>query len=176
MPFRFAIVVSSNPINFINEHSVHSKPACEQCALTKLNGLLLTAVVSQNSIHSCLVYAEKGKFWASTLCHKMNKLLNQIADLSIIFSQEKLLHTLIPVIASTYMYCGEYPVPVFFYGPCCIHITWTLHLRISWRVHPHRYFKWSLGLCDQPIKMAGSLRVEMLKTHLWDSDNWLKFV
>ena len=27
MPFQLAIVVSSNPINFINVHSLHQKPA-----------------------------------------------------------------------------------------------------------------------------------------------------
>ena len=55
MPFWLAIVVSSNPINFINAHSLHYKPASEQCALKKLNGLLLAAVASQNDIHSRLV-------------------------------------------------------------------------------------------------------------------------
>ena len=46
MPFWHDIVLSSNPINFINAHSLHQKPAHEQCALTKLNGLLLAAVAS----------------------------------------------------------------------------------------------------------------------------------
>ena len=55
MPFRLAIVVSSNPINFINAHSLHYKPAREQCALTKLYGLLLAAVASKNGIHLRLV-------------------------------------------------------------------------------------------------------------------------
>ena len=49
--FRLAIVVSSNPMNIFNAHSLHLK----QCALTKLNGLLLTTVASQNGIHSRLV-------------------------------------------------------------------------------------------------------------------------
>ena len=49
------IIVSSNPINLINAHSLHSKPAREQCALTNLNGLLLEAVASKNGIHSRLV-------------------------------------------------------------------------------------------------------------------------
>ena len=54
MPFRLAIVVSSNPINLINVHSSVA-PAREQYALSKLNGLLLAAVASKNGIHSRLV-------------------------------------------------------------------------------------------------------------------------
>ena len=65
----------------------------------------------------------KGKFWASTLPRKMcpieNKLLIQICWSWYHFSQEKLLHTLISVISSTY--CGKYPVP-FFSGPPCIYL------------------------------------------------------
>ena len=60
----------------------------------------------------------KGNFWASTLPRKMcpieNKLLIQICWSWYHFSQEKLLHTLIPVISSTY--CGKYPVPFFFWA------------------------------------------------------------
>ena len=44
---------------------------CKECALIKLIGLLLTTVASQNTIHSALVLAEKGTFWASTLSHKL---------------------------------------------------------------------------------------------------------
>ena len=38
-----------------------------------------------------------------------------MADLGIIISQEKLPHTLVPVIAPTY--CGKYPVPFFLGHP-----------------------------------------------------------
>ena len=40
-------------------------------SLIKLIGLLLTTMASQNGIHSALILAEKGKFGASTLSHKM---------------------------------------------------------------------------------------------------------
>ena len=43
MPFRLAIVVNSNPINLINAHSLHEKPAREQCTL------LLAAVASKKN-------------------------------------------------------------------------------------------------------------------------------
>ena len=49
-------------------------PLVTQYALTKLNGLLVTAVASQNDVHSLLVMlvkAEKRTFWASKLSHKM---------------------------------------------------------------------------------------------------------
>ena len=39
MSFRPAIVVSSNPINFISVHSLQQQHTHVKCALTKLNGL-----------------------------------------------------------------------------------------------------------------------------------------
>ena len=55
MLFRLVIVVSSNPINLINKHTLQQKPARERCAVTKLNGLLLAAVAGKNGINSRLV-------------------------------------------------------------------------------------------------------------------------
>ena len=52
MPFRLAIVVSSNPINFIKAYYLHH---AETARNTMRIGLLLTAVTSQNEIHSRLV-------------------------------------------------------------------------------------------------------------------------
>ena len=82
------IVVSSNPINLINAHSLHYKPVREQSALIKLNGLLLAAVASRHGIHSRVVKAERENFGIRhclTKCPLENKPLNQIADLGIIF-------------------------------------------------------------------------------------------
>ena len=74
----------------------------------------------------------KGNIWASTLSHQMCsieiKLLNQNFWSWYHFSQEKLPHTLIPVIASTY--CERYAVPGFFFsGPPCINCVLALILR-----------------------------------------------
>ena len=75
-----------------------------KCALTKLNGFLLTTMASRNGIHSSLVLAEKGveKKNCVTKCAIENKLPNQNCWSRYNFSQEKLPHTLIRIIASTY--------------------------------------------------------------------------
>ena len=60
-----------------------------------------------------------------TKCALENKLLSQNCLSLYHFSQEKLPHTLIQVIASTYS--GKYVVPVFFSGPpCIVAVLWTL--------------------------------------------------
>ena len=52
-------------------------------------------MANQNSIHSCLVLAEKEKFEASTLSHKICPRKQNTEPKLLIFSQEKLPHTLI---------------------------------------------------------------------------------
>ena len=52
MPFRLAIVVSSNPINLINAHSLHKNPLVNNAhwqSQSYLNGLLLAAVESKKA-------------------------------------------------------------------------------------------------------------------------------
>ena len=56
---------------FDNAHFTRVCCWCKECTLIKLTGLLLTIMAGQNDIYSCLVQAEKEKFWASTLSHKM---------------------------------------------------------------------------------------------------------
>ena len=66
---------------------------CEECTLNKFIGLLLTPMASRNCIHSALVQAEKGN----------------MLGLDIV-SQEKLPHTLMPVL-HPHIVGTEYAVP-----------------------------------------------------------------
>ena len=75
MSFWHAIVVSSNPFNFVNAHSVHQLvwcSHCKECTLAKLHGLLITTMASPNDIHSSRDLAEKETILTSTLSHKMS--------------------------------------------------------------------------------------------------------
>ena len=120
MPFRLATVLSSNPINFYQcafltlDYAILTMR--NFCALTKLNRLLLTTMASRNGIHSPLKrenFGSRPLDICLTKCALENKLLNQNWWSWYIFSQKKLPHTLIPVIASKY--CGKCAVPFFFF-------------------------------------------------------------
>ena len=73
-------------------------------------------MASRNGIFFSPRLSWKGKIWGLDIvlhtCALENKPLNQNCWSWYHFSNEKLLHTLIPVIASTY--CGKYPIPGFF--------------------------------------------------------------
>ena len=84
MPFLLAIDVSSNPINFINAHSLHQNPI--------------------STMHIDEVKWITGNFGSRhcvTKCALENKPLNQKFLSWFHFSREKLPHILTPVITST---------------------------------------------------------------------------
>ena len=124
MPFWLATVMSSKSIYFCQRALLRVGFWCKECALIKLIGWLLTTMTSRNGIHSHILFKLKREDFGSrhclTKCTLENKLLNQ-NWWSWYFSQEKLPHTLIPVIASTY--CGSMP----------FHFFWaTLYISLSW--------------------------------------------
>ena len=121
LPQLWAVIHLTLSILIVKERVPGALVKLIGCALIKLIGLLLTTMARRNGIHSCLVQAEKGKFWVSTLSHKMcptkQTTVHQHLWSWYHFSQEKLPQTLMPVIASTY--CRKYGIP-FFSGPPCI--------------------------------------------------------
>ena len=71
MSFWLAIVVSSNPINFINVDSLHQQPARLKIRIDEVEWISAHNYGKPNDIHSRQVLAEKVQFWTSTLPHKM---------------------------------------------------------------------------------------------------------
>ena len=111
MSFRLATVVSvyTNPFNFVNAHFTQVCCWCIECTLITLTGLLLTTMGCRND--------NLGARHCLTKCALENKLPNQNRWSWYHFPQEKLPHTVIPVIASTY--CGKY-ISFRLIGPPCI--------------------------------------------------------
>ena len=96
----------------------------------KKRNIILPTICGCNNWYQCM------KFRASTLSHKLcgleNKLLNQTLWSWYHFSQEKLPHTLIPVMASTY--CWKYAILFVFMGHPVLPAGWLRHLR--WNESP----------------------------------------
>ena len=78
MPFWFAIVVSSNPINYISARILYTRNPLVTMRIVKLEWIMLTTVASQNGIHSLSQQRENlGPQHCLTKCALENKLLNQ---------------------------------------------------------------------------------------------------
>ena len=71
MSFRLAIVVSSNPFNFVNVPSIHHTGWWKECTLKELTGLLLTTEHAKMTLIQAQCLAANEKFWTSTLSLKM---------------------------------------------------------------------------------------------------------
>ena len=75
----FEVPLLPFPDNLSNNPPYHAPPiparsgitrGCKECALTKLNGPLLTTMASRKDIYSSLGLVEREKFWSSTLFHR----------------------------------------------------------------------------------------------------------
>ena len=137
MSFWHAIVVSSNPFNSVNAHSLRQLVwccHCKECALAKLHGLLITTMASPNDIHSSRDLAERRHFlpWhCLTKWARQNKLLNQNCWSWYHFSQEKIHHPLVSDIISSYY--GKYAIPFLLSRPVYVLCPFTLSILVNWR-------------------------------------------
>ena len=71
MAFQPSIVVSNNPINFINAHSLHQNSTRIKMHIDKVKWITAHNYGRPKCHHAALVQAEKGKFGVLTLSHKM---------------------------------------------------------------------------------------------------------
>ena len=135
--FCLAIGISSNPINFINAHPLHSTSPRNHAHWQRWMDYSWQLWLAENGIYSPLVKAERENFrprHSLTKCSLEDKLLNQKNCWSWYnFSQEKLPHTLIPII--TFLYCWKYYAVPFFYGPPCINFIAQCSIKIHQHMH-----------------------------------------
>ena len=110
-------VAQKNGTAYFPQHFTRVCFWCKECTLIKLIGFNTQncGKLKWHSFTSCLSWKRDtfGAWHCLTKCALENKLLNQNCWSWYHFSQ-KLPHTLIPVIASTY--CGKYMLYHFFWG------------------------------------------------------------
>ena len=123
MPFRLAIVVSSNPLT-LSMCILYTRNPLVKMRIDKVKWIKYCSQLWQAEmalIHALFKLKREnfGPQHCLRKCALENKLLNQNYWSWYHFSQEKLPDTLIPVIASIHVYCGKYAI-LFLYGPPCI--------------------------------------------------------
>ena len=115
MPLRPATAMSSNPINFINAHSLHQNPLLTMC----IDKVKWFTAHSRWQAEMAFIHSQfklkREKPRVPTLSHKMcprKQTTKKNCRSWHHFSQEKPPHTLVPVTASTH--CGKYCISHYF--------------------------------------------------------------